>query len=284
MGGYVAVILENKVAIITGSSKGIGRGIAHRFAREGAKVVVNGRGTEAVERTAAEVRTVGGSVIAVPGDVTCRSDVDRLFDATLEAFGTVDILVNNAQTPLNTGEGGPFLTMTPDGWDAYVAANLGQLFYCTYRAVHIMAPKRSGAIVNISSNGASRAHRRSIAYDSVKGAMDSFTKAVAVDLAPWGIRVNAIRPGLIAVDNWEDQTEDEKNRRRAVIPVGREGYPADVAWAAVFLAADDAAYVTGQMFEVDGGLLVQGRAPIAELQPVATPETLKPDAWATGKP
>jgi 3-oxoacyl-[acyl-carrier protein] reductase len=270
------VLLQDKVAIITGSSKGIGRGIAQRFAQEGAKIVVNGRGAEAVERTADEIRALGAPVIAVVADVTSRADVDRIYDETLEAFGTVDILVNNAQTPVNQGESGPFLTMTPDGWDAYVAANLGQLFYCTYRAVHLMAPKRRGAIVNISSNGASRAHRRSIAYDAVKGAMDSFTKAVAVDLAPWGIRVNAIRPGLIAVDNWETLSETEKARRQSVIPLGREGYPADVAWAAVFLAADDAAYVTGQMFEVDGGLLVQGRAPIAELQPVATPETLGP--------
>jgi 3-oxoacyl-[acyl-carrier protein] reductase len=270
------VLLQDKVAIITGSSKGIGRGIALRFAREGAKIVVNGRGAEAVQRTADEVRALGAPVIDVVADVTNRAEVDRIYDVTLEAFGTVDILVNNAQTPVNQGEGGPFLTMTPDGWDAYVAANLGQLFYCTYRAVHLMAPKRHGAIVNISSNGASRAHRRSIAYDSVKGAMDSFTKAVAVDLAPWGIRVNAIRPGLIAVDNWETLSEIEKARRQSVIPLGREGYPADVAWAAVFLAADDAAYVTGQIFEVDGGLLVQGRAPIAELQPVATPETLGP--------
>jgi NAD(P)-dependent dehydrogenase (short-subunit alcohol dehydrogenase family) len=268
------VLLREKVAIITGSSKGIGRGIAHRFAQEGAKVVVNGRGVEAVQRTTDEVRAAGGEVIAVPGDITKRADVDTLFDATLRAFGTVDILVNNAQTPVHKGESGPFLTMTPDGWDAYVAANLGQLFYCTYRAAHIMAPKRAGAIVNISSNGANRAHRGSIAYDSVKGAMDSFTKAVAVDLAPWGIRVNGIRPVLIAVDNWNGLTDIEKQRRRAVIPIGREGYPRDVAWAAVFLAADDAGYVTGQLFEVDGGLLVQGRAPSAELGPVATPETL----------
>jgi NAD(P)-dependent dehydrogenase (short-subunit alcohol dehydrogenase family) len=266
------MLLRDKVAIVTGSSKGIGRGIAQRFAREGAKVVINGRGADAVDRTAAEIREAGGTVIAVSGDVTQRSDVDRLFEETLSAFGTVDILVNNAQTPLNRGETGPFVTMTPDGWDAYVAANLGALFYCTYRAVQIMAPKRSGSIVNISSNGASRAHRRSIAYDSVKGAMDSFTRAVAVDLAPWGIRVNGIRPGLIAVDNWEESSEEEKNRRRGVIPLGREGFPADVAWAALFFAADDAGYTTGQLFEVDGGLLVQGRAPIAELQPVATPE------------
>ena len=265
------MLLTDKVAIITGSSKGIGRGIAKRFAQEGAKVVINGRGAEAVERTAAEIRATGAPVLAVPGDVTQRADVDRLFDQTLATFGTVDILVNNAQTPVNRGESGPFLGMTPDGWDAYVAANLGALFYCTYRAVHIMALRRRGSIVNISSNGASRAHRRSIAYDSVKGAMDSFTKAVAVDLAPWGIRVNAIRPGLIAIDDWDNLDENEKNRRRGVIPIGREGYPADVAWAAVFFAADDAAYVTGQMFEVDGGLLVQGRAPCAELHPVATP-------------
>lgn len=268
------MLLKDKVAIVTGSSKGIGRGIAHRFAREGAKVVVNGRTPDAVERTTAEIRALGAPVIAVAGDVTARADVDRLFDETVRAFGTVDILVNNAQTPLHRGESGPFLSMTPDGWDAYVAANMGALFYCTHRAAKIMAPRRSGSIINISSNGSSRAHRYTIAYDSVKGAMDSFTKAVAVDLAPWGIRVNAIRPGLIAVDNWEPLTEDEKNRRRGVIPLGREGYPADVAWAAVFFAADDAAYVTGQMFEVDGGLLVQGRAPCAELRPLVTPETL----------
>lgn len=266
------MILENKVAIITGSSRGIGRGIAQRFAQEGARVVINGRGAEAVERTAAEIQATGADVLAVVGDVTRRADVDRLFDQTVEQFGAVDILVNNAQTPLNRGESGPFLAMTPDGWDAYVTANLGALFYCTYRAAHLMAPRRRGSIINISSNGSSRAHRQKIAYDSVKGAMDSFTRAVAVDLAPWGIRVNAIRPGLIAVDDWEPLSEEERNRRRAAIPIGREGFPADVAWAAVFLAADDASYVTGQLFEVDGGLLVQGRSPCAEIVPVARPE------------
>jgi NAD(P)-dependent dehydrogenase (short-subunit alcohol dehydrogenase family) len=269
------VLLQDKVAIITGSSKGIGRGIALRFAREGARVVVNGRGKDAVERTTTEIRAAGGTAIAVVGDITKREDVDRLFAETLGAFGSVDILVNNAQTSVSPGESGPFLSMTPDGWDAYVAANLGQLFYCTHLAAKLMAPKRRGAIVNISSNAATRAHRRSIAYDSVKGAMDSFTRAVAVDLAPWGIRVNGIRPGLIAVDNWEKLDRAEKERRRDVIPLGREGYPSDVAWAAVFLAADDAAYVTGQLFEVDGGLLVQGRAPAVELHlPVATPDNL----------
>lgn len=266
------MILKDKVAIITGSSKGIGRGIAMRFAQEGAKVVVNGRNPDTVHRTAEEIRATGGTVLEVVGDVTVEDDVERLFARTLEEFGTLDILVNNAQTPVNQGEGGPFLQMTSKGWDTYVRANMGALFYCTHRAAKIMAAKRSGSIINISSNGASRAHRRLIAYDSVKGAMDAFTRAVAVDLAPWGVRVNALRPGLIAVDNWNDLSEEEKSRRRAVIPLGREGYPSDVAWAAVFLAADDAFYITGQAFEVDGGLLVQGRAPCAEHEPVARPE------------
>ena len=268
------MLLKDKVAIITGSSRGIGRGIALRFAQEGAKVVVNGRDPRAVHATAEEIRAAGGIALEVVADVTIKEEVDKLFDRTLAEFGTVDILVNNAQTPVNRGESGPFLKMTAEGWDAYVRANMGALFYCTHRAAQVMAVKRKGCIINISSNGASRAHRRMIAYDSVKGAMDSFTRAVAVDLAPWGIRVNALRPGMIAVDDWSAVPEAEKARRRAVIPLGREGRPEDVAWAALFLAADDASYVTGQCFEVDGGLLAQGRAPCAEFLPVVGPDNL----------
>ena len=274
------MLLKGKVAVITGSSKGIGRGIALRFAREGAKVVINGRNAEEVKRTADEVRALGGESLEVVADVTKKDEVDRLFDATLEVFGTVDILVNNAQTPVGRGERGPFLRMTAAGWDAYVAANMGALFYCTHRAARIMAKKRKGSIINISTNGAQRAHRQSIAYDAVKGAMDAFTRAVAVDLAPWGVRVNAIRPGLIAATGWERLPEEEKQRRRSVIPLGREGWPEDIAWACVFYASDDAGYVTGQNFEVDGGLLVQGRAPCAELiQPIAGPDNISDDEF-----
>jgi NAD(P)-dependent dehydrogenase (short-subunit alcohol dehydrogenase family) len=269
------VLLKDKVAIVTGSSRGIGRGIARRFAREGAKVVVCGRAADTVKESADEIRQDGGTVHEIICDVTVEDDVARLFDETLRVFGTVDILVNNAQTPLRKGESGPFLRMTAEGWDAYVKANLGALFYCTHRAAQIMAPKRKGSIINISTNATQRVHRRTIAYDSVKGAMDVFTMAVAVDLAPWGIRVNAIRPGMIAATGWEDVPEGEKNRRRSQIPLGREGFPEDIAWAAVFFAADDAGYVTGQAFQVDGGLLVQGRAPCAEqAQPVVTPDNI----------
>ncbi|MCL4369785.1 MAG: SDR family oxidoreductase [Chloroflexi bacterium] len=268
------MILKDKVAVVTGSTKGIGRGIVRRFAREGAKVVVNGRNPAEVDALVSEIKADGSQVIGVVADVTQEPQVQRLFDETLRAFGTVDILVNNAQTYVNKGEKGPFLKMTSAGWDEYVRLNMGALFYCTHRAAQIMAEKRHGAIVNMSSNAASRAHRLSIAYDSVKGAIDSFTRAVAVDLAPWGIRVNAIRPGMIAATGWENVPEEEKARRRSVIPLGREGFPEDIAWAAVFLAADDAGYVTGQCFEVDGGLLAQGRAPCAELHKVVTPENI----------
>jgi NAD(P)-dependent dehydrogenase (short-subunit alcohol dehydrogenase family) len=267
------MILQDKVAIITGSTKGIGRGIALRFVQEGAKVVINGRNPEEVDVLVNQIRT-DSRVIGVVADVTDKAQVDRMFDETIHSFGTLDILVNNAQTNVNMGESGPFLRMKAEGWNEYVRLNMGCLFYCTHRAAEIMGEKRYGIIINISSNAASRAHRQSIAYDSVKGAMDSFTRAVAIDLAPWGIRVNAIRPGIIAATNWENQTEAQKIHRRAAIPLGREGFPADVAWAAVFLAADDASYVTGQCFEVDGGLLAQSRSPCAERSQVVTPDNI----------
>ena len=104
--------------------------------------------------------------------------------------------------------------------------------------------------------------------------MDTFSKAVAIDLAPWRVRVNVIRPGMIAATGWDNVPEEEREKRRSVIPLGREGFPEDVAWAAVFMASDDAGYLTGQCFQVDGGLIVQGRAPCAEFSPIATPDNI----------
>ena len=269
------MLLRNKVTVVTGSGRGIGRGIAMRFAREGARVVVNDRDDDVAARTAKEIREAGGTCLEVPADVSVEAEVTRLFDETLREFGTLDILVNNAQMFVDKGESGAFLTMTSAGWDAYVRANMGILFYCTHQAARIMARRGvRGSIINISSNGANRVHRNLIAYDSVKGAIDTFTRAVAVDLAPWGIRVNALRPGMIAVDYWEGLSPEEKARRIEAIPIGREGRPADIAWAAVFLAADDAGFVTGQNFEVDGGMLAPGRSAQAELGPVNTPENI----------
>jgi 3-oxoacyl-[acyl-carrier protein] reductase len=266
--------LAGKVAIVTGSGQGIGKGIALRFAREGAAVVVNARRAETVRATADEIRQGGGSALEAPADVTVEAEVEQLFARTLEAFGKVDILVNNAQTPLDAGERGPFLKMRAAGWDAYMRANLGALFYCTHRAATSMARQGiRGSIVNISTNGAVRAHRYSIAYDAMKGAMDSFTRAVAVDLGPWGIRVNAIRPGPILIER-SPEFSAPRPHPRADVPLGHAGYPEDIAWAALFLASDEARFVTGQAFEVDGGLLAQGRAPCAEGREIVTPANI----------
>ena len=273
--GESHVLLEGKVAVVTGSSTGIGKGTALRFAREGASVVINGRRADRVHETAEEVRQAGGTVLEVSCDVTNAGDVDGLFEQTLKEFGKVDILVNNAVTPVNMGERGPFLKMSAEGWHAFMQANLGALFSCTQAAAKSMARQEiHGSIINISTIGASRAHRYTIAYDSMKGAIDSFTRAVAVDLGPWGIRVNAIRPGPIMNEkrpNWGAP----RPQPNAHVPLGRMGYPEDVAWAAVFLAADDAGFVTGQTFEVDGGLLAQARLPTDdEGKEIITPDNI----------
>lgn len=269
------MLLKNKVAVITGSSQGIGKGTALRFAREGARVVINGRHKETLNTTADELRELGAEVLAVESDVTGPDGVAVLFDQTMDRFGRVDILVNNAQTRIDKGESGPFLKMDPDGWDEYMQANLGALFRCTHTVARIMAKQNiHGSIINISTVGADRVHRKGIAYDSMKGAMETFTRAVAVDLAPWKIRVNGIRPGPIMVENRPDWDEPRPHFCRWT-PIDRYGYPEDIAWAIVFLASDDAGYVTGNIVNVDGGLLAQLFNPMDdENGPIATPENI----------
>ncbi len=177
------MLLKDKVALVTGSGTGIGKGIALRFAREGAAVVVNSRTAANVKKTAEEIRRQGGTALEAPADVTVEAEVERVFQLILEKLGRIDILVNNAMTS-NPRWSAPFLQLTSAEWDNFMKANLGSLFYCTHRAAKIMARQKiRGSIINISTNGAVRPHRGIIAYDSMKGAMDSFTRAVAVDLA-----------------------------------------------------------------------------------------------------
>lgn len=269
------MLLAGKVAIVTGSSQGIGKGIALRFAQEGAIVVVNGRRPDLLKSTANLLRDTGATVLDVASDVTVQGDCDELFRKTMAEFGKVDILVNNAVTHSRQGEGGPFLKMSVAGWTAFMAANLGSLFQCTQSAATIMAEQGiRGSIINISSIGAARAHRYTVAYDAMKGAMDSFTRAVAVDLGPWGIRVNALRPGPIMTER-RPGFSAPRPHPNAHVPLGRMGYPEDVAWAAVFLASDDAGFITGQAFEVDGGLLAQARLPVDdEGKEIVTPDNI----------
>ncbi len=247
--------------IVTGAGRGIGRAIAERFARLGASVVANDVGAH-VQEVEKQVQQFGGQAMPVVADVSQKSDVDRLFDATLERFGDVNVLVNNAGL---VNESRHFLTGDEAWWDRVLATNLKSVFLCTHRAASLMARRNGGCVINMSSGGATRSHRGNVAYDASKGGIEAFTRATALDLAPYGIRVNAIAPGSIATG---PLSEEEARDRGRTIPLGRMGTAEDIALVATFLASDAARYVTGHTIAVDGGLLAQQRSPQVDIFPL----------------
>ena len=253
--------LRGKVAIVTGAAHGIGRAIAERYGHEGATVVVSdidAAGSEAVTKRIADV---GGTAMAVATDVSDKAAVDRLFDETLERFDTVDVVVNSAGL-VDTER--HFLDGDEAWWDRIHAVNLKGTFLCGLRAAQHMARRGEGVIITVSSGGATRAHRGNAAYDATKGGIEALTRAMAVDLAPYGVRVNGIIPGSI---DTQGMSPDVKKERGQAIPMGRVGEPEDMTGAAVFLASDDAAYVTGQLIAVDGGILAAMRSQVADIFP-----------------
>jgi len=256
--------LGGQVAIVTGAARGIGNAIAKRFAAEGARVVLADIDERGVKDAAEAVIADGGTAIGVHADVGSSAAVDDMFEATLNEFGTVDILVNNAAL---LGAGRHFLDTDEQWWDQYLTTNLKSHYLCIRRAAPIMARKRRGSIINLSSGGATRSHRGMIAYDASKGGIEALTRGLALELGPYGIRVNALVPGLIVTD--PDEPFESLQRRADTIPLGRGGKAADLAGPAVFLASDDAAYVTGARLVVDGGVLVQQRSPQVETFPVS---------------
>jgi 3-oxoacyl-[acyl-carrier protein] reductase len=244
------VRLAGKVAVVTGAGGGIGRGIAERFAAEGARVVVNDVSADAAGEVAA---AIGG--LAVPADVSSSDDVDRLFDTAIGELGGVHVLVNNAGL-IDVER--HFLDADEAWWDRVLAVNLKGQFLCALRAARWMARNGGGAIVNLSSGGARAAHRGMVAYDASKGGVEAMTRALALDLGPYGIRVNALAPGSVDVRGF---TPEEAAERGETIPLGRVGTPEDMAGVALFLASEDARYVTGVAISVDGGLIAQQRSP-----------------------
>ncbi|MFT4165081.1 MAG: SDR family oxidoreductase [Microlunatus sp.] len=258
--------LEGKVAVVTGAARGIGLAIAERYAEEGAKVVLTDILADEVEAAAAGLRSRGFDVLASVRDAGLAEDVDALFALTVAAYGTVDILVNNAAL---TSDQRHFFDGNEEWWDKYLRINLKSQYLCTDRAARIMAHHGGGAIINLSSGGGTRAHRGMVAYDASKGGTEALTRTTAVELAPYGIRVNTLVPGLIAT--FAGESEEAQQRRHDTVPMGRAGVAADLAGPAVFLASDDAAYVTGTKVDVDGGVLVQQRSPQVD--------TLKPSAY-----
>jgi 3-oxoacyl-[acyl-carrier protein] reductase len=255
--------LSGRVAIVTGSSQGIGRGVAERLAAEGCRIVVNGLDDGKPETVAEALRASGAEAIAVPADVGVAAEADRVFETAVRAFGGVDVLVNNAgwAEPISH-----LLEMTEEHWDRVMRTNLKSVFLFTRRAADLMVDQgRGGAVVSVSSWGAVRAHRAMAAYDAAKGGIEAFTRTAALDLAPFGIRVNAVGPGIIHTEGGSAMQSPEQQAERArPVPLGRLGLPSDIASVVAFLASDDAGYVTGQVLYIDGGAMAQGRPPFAD--------------------
>lgn len=245
------MLLNDKIAIVTGGGRGIGRAIVRRFAEEGAGVVIADVNEEAGRATQDEVTASGGRALFLPCDVADRAQVEAAVARTTQEFGRLDILVNNAGI---TGENGPFLEVSQETWDRIVRVNQTSLFVCGQVAGRVMAAARSGCIINISSVNSVVPQPRVIAYAAAKAAVDSMTRSMAIDLAPYNIRVNSIAPGPIQVG----VPDDAPTRPIDTTLLGRTGLPAEVAAAAAFLASDQASYITGERIAVDGGKLVNG--------------------------
>jgi len=242
-----------QVAIVTGSSRGIGRGIAVRLAREGMRVVINARTAEAVAATAAELTALGAQALAVPADLGESEGVARLFDETLATYGRVDLLVNNAADLRRKH----FFEVDEALLDHQLAANIRGPYLCAQRAAEAMRDSGGGNIIHISSVGGLRAHWRGLPYDVTKGALDAMTRAMALELAPYGIRVNGVAPGPIYTRDPGLPLPPWAHEVPTRIPLGRFGYPLEIGAAVAFLASSDAAFITGQILYVDGGATAQ---------------------------
>ena len=243
--------LTGRTAVVTGAGAGIGKGIAVGLAAFGARVAVLELAEETARATAADIAAAGGESLALPTDVRDGAAVERAVAATVERFGGVDVLVNNVGGTFRAA----FLDTSEKGWDALVRANLKTVLHGT-RAVapRMIARGRGGSIVNIVSIEAERAAPFYAVYAACKAAVVSFTQTMALELAPHRIRVNAIAPDICLTEGLASMVgEAERARHAFIVPLGRAGVPEDVAGAALFLASDLAAYVTGVTLPVDGG-------------------------------
>ncbi|QMS88482.1 3-oxoacyl-[acyl-carrier-protein] reductase [Nostoc edaphicum CCNP1411] len=245
-------LLQDKVAIITGASRGIGRAIAIELASQGAIAVVNyASSSAAAEAVVTEITAAGGQAIAIQADVSKIEQVDALVNAVMEKFSRVDILVNNAGITRDT----LLLRLKPEDWQAVIDLNLTGVFFCTRAASKIMLKQRSGRIINITSVAGQMGNPGQSNYSAAKAGVIGFTKSVAKELATRGITVNAVAPGFITTDMTSDLNNPEDILK--YIPLGRFGQPEEVAGMVRFLAADPAAnYITGQVFNVDGGMVM----------------------------
>ena len=243
--------LAGKVAIVTGAGRGIGRGIALELSRAGARVVINYFGSEQMaQELVAQIREAGQEAIAIRADVAKSVDVNHMVAETVRQFGSLDILVNNTGITILK----PFLEDTEEIWDRTIDTNLKGAFLCSLAAAKIMAEKNAGKIINISSVNGHATIPGLTHYAASKGGIHMLTKAMALDLAPYQINVNCIGPGTIEVEKYFNDPNYDAEIWGQGIPWGRVGYPEEIGKAVVFLASDDADYITGQVFYIDGGI------------------------------
>ena len=247
------MLLDGKVALVTGGSRGIGRAIAVALAREGAKVAINFAGNEkAAEETKALVEQAGSEAILLKADVSDKDADAALIDTVIKTYGKIDILVNNAGITRDS----LMLRMKEDDFDAVIDTNLRSVFYLTKAAAKSMMKKRTGRIINMSSVVGLTGNAGQVNYAAAKAGVLGITKSAAKELASRGITVNAVAPGFIETDMTDVLSDTVKESLLHDIPLKRMGEPKDVANAVLFLASDQSAYITGQVIHVDGGLVM----------------------------
>ncbi|RDI69820.1 SDR family NAD(P)-dependent oxidoreductase [Halopelagius longus] len=238
---------EERVVLVTGSTRGIGEGVARRFAAEGASVVVNGRSRDAGEAVADSIRAEGGEATFVPADMRDPAEIEALIDHAVEEYGRIDVLVNNAGVQTETTAE----DATMDDWEFVVETDFRSFWLCSKHAAERMP--EGGRIVNMSSNHAYLTMPGLFPYNAVKAGINGMTRALALELGPRGITVNTINPGWIEIARTQEELGDRYEYTEEIHPVGRLGTPADVAGMAAFLASEDASFVTGESILVDGG-------------------------------
>ena len=247
------MLLDGKTALVTGASRGIGRAIALCLAAEGARVAINYAGNvKAAEEVKAAVEAAGGAAILCQADISDSAAVEAMVADVVKEFGTIDILVNNAGITRDT----LLMRMKDEDFAKVLDTNLKGVFYCTKAVAKLMMKKRSGRIVNMASVIGLVGNAGQANYAAAKAGVIGFSKSVAKELASRGITVNVVAPGFIGTDMTADLPETVKEKALADIPLGKMGEPEDVANAVLFLASDQASYITGQVVNVDGGMVM----------------------------
>ena len=250
----VCIDLKNKVALVTGASRGIGKATAEKLAEAGCHVVLFSRKTHLLEEVKNRIQSLGSKASVVIGNVGVKEDVERLFDFIENEIGKLDILINNAGISPHFC---PFVNSPEKDWHRMIDVNLKGVFYCCYKAFELLKKGEDPAVVNVSSIAGLTGIANIAVYTATKGALTIFTKSLAVEWAPHGIRVNAICPGFISTDMTAGVEANERIREQllARIPVRRFGKPEEVAQAVLFLVSPLASYITGHCLVVDGGWL-----------------------------